>query len=662
MQVTVAAQDDFLEKLAGRGRPSTAIAELIWNGLDADAERVEVSVKRNLLDGIEWIRVSDDGVGFSAEDAKDAFANLGGSWKKRRETTPRDGRLLHGKDGKGRFRAFGLGAVVTWESYVADGADPAKGVLVEGSAEDLKHFEINEISGGTRGTVVTVAEVWDELRDLEDGRVAEELTEILALYLREYPDVSVVYLGAPLRPTLIEDRSEVIQLGPLEIDGQVIESVELEVVEWGRPTSRSIYLCDSAGFTLGRVPPNVSAPGFAFTAHLRTDFFRSIADSLEFGDTHPGLQVVLDAAREALREHFRARGADRVREQVVEWRASDIYPYQGEPADPVETAERQVFDVVAYNVASYLPSFAKSEKQTQQFSFRLLRQAIEENPASLRRILGDVLKLPTESQDELAELLERTSLAAIITAAKEVADRLDFLRGLEILLFSPETKKQLLERSELHRILARETWIFGEQFNLAVDDQSLTEVLNKHLGILRRESEETTAANLDDESLPDVLREDGKRGIVDLMLSRRIPQRREEEREHLVVELKRPSQAINPAVAQQVRSYAFAVHRDDRFNRTTTEWEFWAVSNRVTEQVEWEMQDKTQGILHQAEGIAVRIKTWGEILEECRARLTFFQQRLSYIPDDADGIAYLRSIYEQYLPKTLDGIGELDTL
>jgi hypothetical protein len=37
-------------------------------------------------------------------------------------------------------------------------------------------------------------------------------------------------------------------------------------------------------------------------------------------------------------------------------------------------------------------------------------------------------------------------------------------------LFGP-MKGHVLERSQLHRILADNTWIFGEEFNLTTDDQ-----------------------------------------------------------------------------------------------------------------------------------------------------------------------------------------------
>lgn len=44
-----------------------------------------------------------------------------------------------------------------------------------------------------------------------------------------------------------------------------------------------------------------------------------------------------------------------------------------------------------------------------------------------------------------------------------VADRLQFLVGFQELLFQPESKKSLRERSQLHRMLENGTWLFGEE-------------------------------------------------------------------------------------------------------------------------------------------------------------------------------------------------------
>jgi len=94
-------------------------------------------------------------------------------------------------------------------------------------------------------------------------------------------------------------------------------------------------------------------------------------------------------------------------------------------------------------------------------TFNLLRYAIETNPASVHSILEEVVGLPKDKQDEFAALLQRTSLTAMINASKIVADRLEFLKGLEFLLYDEKMKAALLERSQLHKLVSRNTWIFA---------------------------------------------------------------------------------------------------------------------------------------------------------------------------------------------------------
>ena len=154
--------------------------------------------------------------------------------------------------------------------------------------------------------------------------------------------------------------------------------------------------------------------------------------------------------------------------------------------------------------------------------------------SAVQRVFKELLELPEEQQQDLNELLDRISLTSMIVASREIVDRLDFITALRMLVFDPKSKQQLLERKQLHQILERRTGIFGEEFNLSASDKGLTNVLNQHLAMLGREPSKTP-----------VLREDGSKGIVDLMLSRLIPQNRGDHREHLVVELKRPKQPIN---------------------------------------------------------------------------------------------------------------------
>src|SRR6266508_4922511 len=103
----VEVHSDFLEKIT-QARPVHALAELIWNSVDADANKVDVSIEKNELGAMSRIIVRDNGIGMEYDDAPELFKRLGGSWKRLRATTKRDGRFLHGQDGRVRFKAFAL--------------------------------------------------------------------------------------------------------------------------------------------------------------------------------------------------------------------------------------------------------------------------------------------------------------------------------------------------------------------------------------------------------------------------------------------------------------------------------------------------------------------------------------------------------------------------
>jgi hypothetical protein len=92
-----------------------ALAEMIWNGLDADANRIDVEFSYDdLAGGMSKIFVHDDGDGFPRGEAKALFGNLGGSWKRQSRYTKRGNRIIHGQEGRGRYKAFSLGRSVVW--------------------------------------------------------------------------------------------------------------------------------------------------------------------------------------------------------------------------------------------------------------------------------------------------------------------------------------------------------------------------------------------------------------------------------------------------------------------------------------------------------------------------------------------------------------------
>jgi hypothetical protein len=646
--IEVKVENDHIQRIT-TARPIAAISELIWNSYDADAREVRVELEEGQLTKLGVIRIIDDGIGISADKVETLFQSLGGSWKQRGAKT-NGGRSIHGKKGQGRFKAFALGNRVTWVSRHG-----GKKFSISGDKSDLKRFSISDI-GPAANTGCTV-EIENVVRDFEiwaeDG-FAEQVRDVFALQLYEDPHFHIIYDGEN-----IDAREAIRDVTPYEItaiteDGHEYKA-RLEIIEWKKKVERKLMLCLPGRFSFHEMAPGIHARGFDFTGYLTADHFQSLADNNTEGlvELDPPSMALVEASKAKLREHFREREAERSRGKIHEWKEAKIYPYDGKASDPIEINERQVFDVVALNLADYSPDFEKAPSKQQKLILQLIKAAIETGPGALPSILEKVIDLPKGKQEEMAELLRKTSLTAVISAAKAVTDRLEFLRALQILVFEPNSKRQLLERSQLHRMIAQETWIFGEQFNLMNDDEDLSAVLRSHIKLLGSDSDDGTPREGLAPKQP-VLDADGKAAIVDLMLSCRVPTATDDQRKHLVIELKRPSQKLNEDVINQIKKYAKAVALDDRFKHPNVEWDFVAVANSFTKDAEFDarQKDKPRGmVLEVDDPIKIRVwaKTWGEIIQEAEGRLTFYKRRLEYQANDREALRYLRTINSDFL-------------
>ena len=240
----------------------------------------------------------------------------------------------------------------------------------------------------------------------------------------------------------------------------------------------------------------------------------------------------------------------------------------------------------------------KRNLENSLFAFSLKLFTIHENPESTQKIITEVLNLKQSEQNDLANLLEKSPLSSIINASKRIANRLDSLKGLHNLVFDKDTKKHLLERDQLHKILEEEPWIFDENFALSASEEKLEEVLRSHIGVLRPKKDGTTTVEVGD----------GQSGRIDLMLNRAISLR-EGERDYLVVELKRPSKKIDENVITQVKRYAQAVSEDERFHGIKARWKFVAVSNEMNKYAKSDSSqpNRPQGLIWESEDSMVSV-------------------------------------------------------
>ncbi len=376
--IKVQAKADYIASLA-HASPVAAVEELVWNALDADAREVKVDVIQNALGAVDAIRVSDDGAGIDVDRIDATFGGLGGSWKKDRATTLGLRRRLHGRHGRGRFKAFALGAHVEWRTTraeVSGGASASaslKSHVISGDLQDPGLFRVEETDPGfAAGTEVYVTNVRPTADSLTDASaVVPMLAAKFALYLKAYPNVRIYFQGLPVTPVIVRKAVTDYRL-------QLPSGAEakLEVIEWRRRFvgSGRIVFCGKDGFALHEQPAGVR-PGaaFSFTAYIVSPRFEELnaENMLVMDELNPETRAYLDAARKTLRDHFRVRAAEADASRVEEWIREGSYPFAKDDA----SEERKRFDAAVDDMRSHLDGFDAFPARERKYLFGLLKSA-----------------------------------------------------------------------------------------------------------------------------------------------------------------------------------------------------------------------------------------------------------------------------------------------
>lgn len=648
------AQHDALQKIATTRDPIRALAEFVWNALDADATNVSVELNRNALGGLDAITVRDDGNGISRARAMEDFENLGASWKRSRQRTHLN-RVLHGKEGQGRLRFFSVAQRATWWSVYRDG-DTLRKLSIQIASDSLHKSEVTEVgladSDVATGTIVELNPLKDTFDWLTGEEARTDFAAVFAPYILQYPDVVITFDGHVVDPSATVAHSKEFPAHSVICPTRVIKDLSIKVIEWKHSVGgRKIHLGGQSGVVLGSLPANVTAPGFEFSAYAYAPFFQEIADAnlLEFdGLNDVDFIKVIDHIRDQLGDYFRARQAERSSELIQELKNAGVYPYQGDPKDEVEKRERQVLDIAIHAVSSYSRDFKRAENPLKKITLGLLREAVRHNPEAIHNILHHVFNLPKNRQDEFSSLLQKTNLGNIISASTLIADRVVALEVLKSIVFNPTHRRTVKERGELDVLVQANTWIFGENFHITLAEAGLSR-------IMQRVSEELTGHK----GKRKVTKPDGSSGRVDSFLGRIVPHQDQLHREFLLIELKRPSLKIGRKETDQLEDYVNAVRKQPDFHSTSTYWNFFLVTGEYEDDVGERItqQGRPSGVLIQKDTHVVWVKTWSQLIRECEARLHFIAEKLQVEVTDElieERIAQLKASILKEEPKSVD--------
>jgi hypothetical protein len=227
-------------------------------------------------------------------------------------------------------------------------------------------------------------------------------------------------------------------------------------------------------------------------------------------------------------------------------------------------------------------------------------------------------------------LLDKTDLEDVIHFANLVADKLEFLQFLHELTYG-EISTYLKERSQLHKIIENELWVFGESYNGTPNlwsDKKIGNILKELRDrYFNYEPTKEDGNLINNEGTPD--------DITDLFfLNEKVND--SDEREIMVVELKAPKCAISEKELNQIDRYAFTIEENSALPSNKVKYKLLLISSTLTKFAKSKVKSRRESFPDKPflydrkseKNIEVYVMEWGELIEQNKRKLGYLSNQL----------------------------------
>jgi hypothetical protein len=299
-------------------------------------------------------------------------------------------------------------------------------------------------------------------------------------------------------------------------------------------------------------------------------------------------------------------------------KSDEYYPYK----ENVSSQSKVIlFDKLAYLVEDRY-HILNEQNKLREIIYPLIDRTISNG--ELDKILKSILKLNTKMITKFDTLLEKTELEDIIEFSDKVARKLEDLEFLDKIVNS-QISKHIKERKQLHKILEKMLWVFGEEYNDAtrlLSDKGLEGNLFE-----LREKTLTYKSSKADENINEI-KEKSVKSITDLFLySEKILD--QQKREVLIVELKAPKVKISPKELGQVMKYAREIEETGVFP-DNLRYKILLVSSDISKNAKFEIKGRQKAnespyfyFKNEAGNIEIAVIKWSTLLENVKRRLKY---------------------------------------
>lgn len=357
---------------------------------------------------------------------------------------------------------------------------------------------------------------------------------------------------------------------------------------------------------------------------LNTDLFRNL-DIESLGEKE--VKKIKETIKETINDFFKARNK-RFDKFLKSLENDKYYPYQ-ENEKPASKSQEVLFKKVAYLLEDEHKLIQKDDK-IRNFLYPLLDKAISNG--NIEYIFDKVLKLSDESLEKFHMLLEKTDLEDVVQFASIVAEKTEFLDFLHELTYG-ELSKHLKERSQLHKIVEHQLWLFGESYNGTPklwSDKKLGNILTE-----LRDKYFNYEPTKDDDNLIE-LDTEGLNNITDLFFfNEKITD--SNTKEIMVVELKSPKCSISKKELNQIDDYAYTIEQNSALPNDKVKYKLVLISSKLTKYAKSKVRSARQKYPENPflydkkteKNIEIYVMEWSELIEQNNRKLGYLSNKLS---------------------------------
>lgn len=594
-----------------------AIVQLVENSCDADANTITIKLeytKSLTTKELTKVTITDDGMGFSGsiQEMNIAFATKGYSSKKDKKSSQQ--RSYFGKLGKGRFNCLRIGKHCSYKIFNTT-ENSMYQIIFDmeklSNANDQNNIDIINLNITKKtDTQIEIIDI-DQDADIDVGNLMDKIKSRFAIYIEKHNIKIDIDCGdgntKNIHKSSIE--SEINKKDDVfYIDGT---KFILKLLYWNKTLKeKNIYLCGEEETVISEKKADLPSKISVF---LASEHFNN---QIEDDKTKDAVSEATKRAYIFYNEHIKLER----QEKIKDWQKNGILLEDKEELSDIEKIERDMF----FSIALQLDEIAKldirsgkheSKNKKSKLMITMINKITSTDPTAFINIVHELFGV-----DDLIlnDINDSKNLSNLLRLGHLYDQRLRDIRGIEAMI----NDDKVYELEQLHKVIEKNTWLFGEQHSAMFSNQSLNTVINNIL-------EKKDISVKKGRTRPDlILTEDSEADPLKLLL----------------IELKRPAHNLSTGDMTQADDYCRQIKQSLEDNGKTIEIEAYVISTKLDDNLKYDLKSK-KGKKYNNYCYAY---TWQDIIQKIKDGLSKQSKDILAQIETDDAYKSLKEKYREY--------------